>query len=318
MRLLITGGAGFIGSHLAEQLLGCGHDVVVLDNFSTGRRSNLEHIAGVELIEGDIRSHEQAASAVAGCQAVYHLAALPSVPRSVADPLTSNATNVTGLLNILLAARDHGVRRLLYASSSSVYGANPQLPKHERLAPMPISPYGVAKLAGEGYCHSLGSIYGLETVAVRYFNVFGPRQDPSSQYSAVIPTFISAMLADEAPVIYGDGEHSRDFTYVRNVIDATALAMDSGVSGRTYNVACGASTTVNELFAHLRDLTGADVEPVYAPARAGDVRHSLADISSARDELGYEPGVHLREGLALTVHAIRDELRVNGGLMGVG
>jgi UDP-glucose 4-epimerase len=317
VRLLITGGAGFIGSHLAAQLLGDGHDVCVLDNLSTGRRSNLDHLPEVKLMEGDVRSSEAVTAAVAGCEAVYHLAALPSVPRSVADPLSSNATNVTGLLNVLLAARDAGVKRMLYASSSSVYGANPGLPKHESMATMPISPYAVAKLAGEGYCASLGPIYGLETVTVRYFNVFGPRQDPASQYAAVIPTFITALLAERAPVVHGDGAQSRDFTYVQNVVDATVRAMQVGRNGAVYNVACGQSTTLNELLTQLRQLLDSDLEAVHAPARAGDVRHSLADIEAARRDLGYEPGVQLREGLALTVDALREELRAAGEPVGV-
>ena len=318
MKQLITGGAGFIGSHLVERMLASGHEVRVLDNFATGRRSNLEPFAAdVELVEGDIQSYERAFTAVKGCDTVFHLAALPSVPRSIQDPLTSHASNVTGLLNVLLAARDAGVRRVVYASSSSVYGANPQLPKHEDLVPMPISPYAVAKLAGEGYCRSFGEVYGLETVAVRYFNVFGPRQDPRSQYAAVIPNFITALLTGTSPVIFGDGEQSRDFTYVQNVIDANVLAMSvDDAAGRLYNVACGQAVTVNELFSELRTITGADVEAVYHDGRVGDVRHSLANIDRARTELGYEPTVQLREGLSLTTDHFRDEL-ARHGLIGV-
>jgi UDP-glucose 4-epimerase len=319
VRQLVTGGAGFIGSHLVGRLLEDGHDLRVLDNFSTGRRSNLESFDGdVEVVEGDIQSYERAARAVAGCDVVFHLAALPSVPRSVQDPLTSNASNVTGLLNVLLAARDAGVRRVIYASSSSVYGANPELPKHEDLAPMPISPYAVAKLAGEGYCRSFGTVYGLETVAIRYFNVFGPRQDPRSQYAAVVPNFITALLTGSAPVIYGDGEQSRDFTYIQNVVDANLLAMEAeGVDGRLYNVACGESVSVNELFSELRELTGSEVEPIYDEARAGDIRHSHADIERARAELGYEPAVRLRDGLRLTTEYFSEELARHGGRLGV-
>lgn len=318
MRQLITGGAGFIGSHLVERMLELGHEVRVLDNFATGRRSNLEPFAGdVEIVEGDIQSYERAATAVRGCDFVFHLAALPSVPRSVQDPLTSNASNVTGVLNVLLAARDAGVRRVVYASSSSVYGANPELPKHEELAPLPISPYGVAKLAGEGYCRSFGEVYGLETVALRYFNVFGPRQDPRSQYAAVVPNFISALLAGSSPVIYGDGEQSRDFTFVQNVIDANVLAMSAdGVAGRVYNIACGTAVTVNELFEELRAIIGAEVAATYRDRRAGDIRHSLANIDRARADLGYEPAVQLREGLILTTEYFREEF-ARHGLMGV-
>ena len=316
MRALVTGGAGFIGSHLAGRLLQDGYDVRVLDNFSTGRRSNLEALDGeVEVVEGDIQSYERAHAAVRGCEVVFHQAALPSVPRSIQDPLTSNASNVTGLLNVMLAARDAGVRRVMYASSSSVYGANPTLPKSEDMTPMPISPYAVAKLAGEGYCRAFGEVYGLETVAIRYFNVFGPRQDPRSQYAAVIPNFITALLRGERPTIHGDGEQSRDFTYVQNVVEGNVLAMQApGVAGKAYNVACGESVTLNELFAELRDLLGADASPIYADARPGDVRHSLADVSAARRDFGYEPGVLLREGLSRTIEHLREELTAHAGL----
>ena len=308
MRTLVTGGAGFIGSHLAAGLLDRGHDVRILDNFATGRRSNVAAIGGeVELVEGDIQSYERAITAVRGCEVVFHQAALPSVPRSIQDPLTSNATNVIGTINVLLAARDEGVRRVVCASSSSVYGANPGLPKHEDMATLPISPYATAKLAGEGYCRSFGIGYGLDTVALRYFNVFGPRQDPTSQYAAVIPNFITALLAARAPTIYGDGEQSRDFTHVANVVQANLLAMDAeGVSGRVYNIAWGEEITLNQLVGELQGLIGTDVGPVYEPARPGDVKHSLADIGRARDELGYEPLVDLREGLRQTIAHYRE------------
>jgi UDP-glucose 4-epimerase len=312
MKLLLTGGAGFIGSHLAKHLVELGHQVRVLDNFSTGRRSNLESLIGeVEVVEGDIQSAERAYTAVRGCDVVLHQAALPSVPRSIQDPLTSHASNVTGLLNVMLAARDAGVRRVIFASSSSVYGANRELPKREEMTPMPISPYAVAKLAGEGYCRAFGEVYGLETVAIRYFNVFGPRQDPRSQYAAVVPNFITAMLRGEGPVIYGDGEQSRDFTYVENVVQANVLAIDAaGVDGHVYNVACGERVTLNELVAELRDLLKCDATPIYREPRPGDVRHSLADISAARRDLAYEPTVLLREGLNRTVDHFRSELTV--------
>jgi UDP-glucose 4-epimerase len=308
--VLVTGGGGFIGSHLAEALLEQGHRVRVLDNFATGRRSNMLALGDeVELVEGDIQSYERASKAVAGCEVVFHQAALPSVPRSVQDPLTSNATNVIGTLNVLLASRDHGVRRVVCASSSSVYGpgAGPA-PKREDQPAVPISPYATAKLAGEGYARSFHQVYGLETVSLRYFNVFGPRQDPTSQYAAVIPNFIGALLSGERPVIFGDGEQSRDFTYVANVVEANLLAMDApGAEGRIYNVACGARVTVNRLVAELRDLLQSDVEPVFAAPRAGDIPHSLADLALARAELRYEPAVKLRDGLERTIEYLRAE-----------
>ena len=310
MGVLVTGGGGFIGSHLAARLASLGHSVRILDNFATGRRSNVLALGGeIELVEGDIQSYERVHNAVAGCEVVFHQAALPSVPRSVADPLTSNATNVTGTLNVLLAARDAGVRRVIFASSSSVYGAAKELPKREDMAPLPVSPYAVAKLACEGYCRSFGEVYGLETVALRYFNVFGPNQDPRSQYAAVVPNFITAVLTNQPPTIFGDGEQSRDFTYVENVVEANMLAMDADVApGRVYNVACGQAVTLNQLFAELRELVDSDLEPVYAPPRAGDVRHSLADLTRTRQDLGYEPSVELREGLSRSVKSLRDRL----------
>jgi UDP-glucose 4-epimerase len=318
-QVLVTGGAGFIGSHLAEHLLERGHRVRILDNFATGRRVNVRRLDGhVELIEGDILSFERVANAVAGCDVVLHQAALPSVPRSVQDPLTSNAANVIGTLNVLLAARDHGVRRVVCASSSSVYGnASQSAAKREGDPAVPISPYGTSKLAGELYARNFHAVFGLDTVALRYFNVFGPRQDPSSQYSAVIPTFISALRAGRAPGIFGDGEQSRDFTYVENVVQANLLAMDSpGIAGRVYNVACGERVTVNRLFCELRDLLDTDIEPEYTVPRAGDVRHTLADLTLARDELGYEPLVTLREGLERTVDHARTEERADDWVVG--
>jgi nucleoside-diphosphate-sugar epimerase len=263
----------------------------------------------VEVVEGDVQSYERASTAVRGCDVVFHQAALPSVPRSIQDPLTSNASNVTGVLNVMLAARDAGVRRFVYASSSSVYGANPTLPKREDMTPLPISPYAVAKLAGEGYCRAFGEVYGLETIAMRYFNVFGPRQDPRSQYAAVIPNFISALLSGQSPIIFGDGEQARDFTYVENVVAANVLAIDAeGVAGNVYNVACGEKVTLNELVAELCDLLGSQTSPVHRAARPGDIKQSLADISAARRQLGYEPTVRLREGLTRTIDYFRDEL----------
>ncbi len=319
MRILVTGGGGFIGSHLVERLTLQGHQVRVLDNFSTGRRSNLEPLLDeIELVEGDMQSYERASNAVRDCEIVFHVAALPSVPRSVQDPLTSHASNVTALLNVMLASRDAGVRRVVYTSSSSVYGANNELPKREDLTPLPISPYAVSKLAGEGYCRAFGEVYGLETVAIRLFNVFGSRQDPRSQYAAVIPNFITALLAGRAPIIFGDGEQSRDFTFVQNVIDAKLLAIDAkGVAGKVYNVACGASVTLNELVGELRELIGVEIEPIHAVARVGDIKHSLADISRARADLGYEPAVQLAEGLRSTVEHFREQAARQGDAIGV-
>jgi nucleoside-diphosphate-sugar epimerase len=304
VRVLVTGGAGFIGSNLSRHLVETGHEVRILDNFATGRRANVRELAGeVELIEGDIQSYERVTKATAGCEIVLHQAALPSVPRSVQDPLTSNATNVIGTLNVLLAARDHCVRRVVCASSSSVYGSSPlTAPRREDEPARPISPYATAKLAGEGYARSFSEVYGLDTVALRYFNVFGPRQDPTSQYAAVVPNFIAALLSGERPVIYGDGTQSRDFTYVANVVQANVLAMHApDVAGKVFNVACGERISVNRLVAELRDLLDTDIQPIYAPGRLGDIKHSLADLSSAREQLGYEPLVPLRDGLERTI-----------------
>lgn len=303
MRVLVTGGAGFIGSHVVTRLLVEGRDVRVLDNLSTGHRSNLALVEGeIDFIEGDIRNLASVQDAIRGCDAVVHLAAVPSVPRSIADPVTTHEANATGTLNVLLAARDAGASRVVFASSSSIYGATAELPKRESLKPLPISPYAVSKLAAESYCRSFFDVYALETVALRYFNVFGPRQDPQSEYAAVIPKFIWAFRNGEPPVIFGDGEQSRDFTYVDNAVDANVAALQAdGVGGRVYNVACGKRITLNELASSLREETGATVDVVHGPARSGDVRHSHADITLARDELGYEPRVTLAEGLRRTV-----------------
>jgi nucleoside-diphosphate-sugar epimerase len=305
MRALVTGGAGFIGSHLAERLVRDGHDVRVLDNLATGRRQNILPLADeLELVEGDIQSYERVHNAVNGMEIVFHQAALPSVPRSVQDPLTSNATNVIGTLNILLAARDAGVQRVVFASSSSVYGQNPVLPKSEDLAPLPISPYAVAKLAGEGYCRSFWRVYGLETVCLRYFNIFGPRQDPLSQYSAVIPSFISALLERHPPTIYGDGEQSRDFTYVDNVVEANLLAASSADGiGEIFNIACGEQVSLNQLMVELRRQLDTPIEAEHAPERLGDVRHSHADVSRAEAILGYRPQVAFADGIARTLES---------------
>jgi nucleoside-diphosphate-sugar epimerase len=312
MRALVTGGAGFIGSHLASRLLADGHEVRVLDNFSTGSRANLAPLAdSVELVEGDIQSYERAHNAVQGCEVVFHEAALPSVPRSIQDPLTSHAVNVIGTLNILLASRDSGVRRVVFASSSSIYGADPTLPKSEDRAPMPIAPYAVAKLAAEGFCRSFSEVYGLETVALRYFNVFGPGQDPLSQYAAVIPRFITALMEGRAPVVFGDGEQSRDFTYIDNVIDANLLAASApDVSGHTFNIACGDRISLNRLLDDLRQILGSEIEANYVEARPGDVKHSLADIGKAEDMLDYSPTIDFSEGLQRTVAYLQAQAQV--------
>jgi nucleoside-diphosphate-sugar epimerase len=307
--VLVTGGGGFIGSHLVGELLRRGHHVRVLDNFATGRRENLRALEGeVELIEQDVRDLRSVRRAVAGCEVVFHQAALTSVPRSVDDPLASNATNTAGTLNVLLAARDSGVRRVICASSSSVYGAATELPNREDGPALPISPYATTKLALEGYARFMHQVHGLETVALRYFNVFGPRQDPDSRYAAVIPNFITALLAGRRPVIFGDGDQSRDFTYVDNAVQANLLAIDAaGIGGGIYNVACGERVSLNRLLAELRDLLGSDVEAVHEPSRAADVRHTLADLSRARTDLGYEPSVLLRQGLELTVRHAQEQ-----------
>jgi UDP-glucose 4-epimerase len=311
VRTLITGGAGFIGSHLARRLVGDGHEVRVIDNFSTGSRENLADLAdSIELIEGDMQSYERVHNAVNGCEVVFHEAALPSVPRSIQDPLTSNAVNVIGTLNLLLASRDSGVRRVVFASSSSIYGSDPTLPKHEDLKPRPIAPYAVAKLASEGYCSSFSQVYGLETVALRYFNVFGPKQDPLSQYAAVIPKFITALLEGRAPVVNGDGEQSRDFTYIDNVVDANLLAASApDASGHTFNIACGDRISLNRLLDDLRQIIGVEIEANYVEARPGDVKHSLADISKAEEILGYRPAIDFSEGLQRTVASLQERAK---------
>jgi nucleoside-diphosphate-sugar epimerase len=301
VKVLVTGGAGFIGSHIVDRLLAEGHSVRVLDNFSTGRRENLlDVLSDIELVEADIESYEHVQNAVSGCEVVLHQGALPSVPRSVQDPLRSNATNVTGTLNVLLAARDSGVRRVVYASSSSIYGASPELPKHEGLMPQPISPYAVAKLAGEGFCRSFNEVFSLEAVALRYFNVFGPRQDSRSHYA--VPNFITALLNGGHPVVYGDGEQSRDFTYVGNVVEGNLLAMTAkGVAGKAYNLGAGERTTLNELLSHIGSLVGREPDARYEAPRLGDVKHSHADVSAAQRDLGYSPSVSVEEGLRLTL-----------------
>jgi nucleoside-diphosphate-sugar epimerase len=299
---LVTGGAGFIGSHLAEELVRRGHRVRVADSLVTGKRSNLDHIKGIEFLEGDLSDLAFARRAAAGCDYVLHQAALPSVPRSVADPLTSNKANVDATLNMLIAARDAHVRRLVFAGSSSAYGDTPTLPKHEAMPTNPQSPYALQKIIGEQYLQLFTRLYGLETVTIRYFNVFGPRQDPSSPYSGVIAVFANALLQDRSPMIYGDGEQTRDFTYVANVVDGVLRACDApDVSSLIINVATGGRISLNRLFETMRRLTGATVQPSYVGAREGDVRDSQADISLARRVLGYEPTVSFEDGLKRTV-----------------
>ncbi len=303
-RYLITGGAGFIGSHVAEALVRENEKVRILDNFSTGRRENLEPLRGkAEVVEGSITDYDVCRRACEGIECVFHHAALPSVPRSVKDPMESNEVNVAGTLTVLCAARDSGVRRVVYAGSSSAYGDNPVSPKHEGLLPGPKSPYAVGKLTSEYYCHVFSEVYGLDTVTLRYFNVFGPRQDPQSQYAAVIPRFITAALEGRRPVIYGDGTQSRDFTYVANNVEANLLAArcPEPLGGAVINIACGETFSLLELLEIIRECTGLKVDPIFEPPRAGDVLHSRADISLAARRLNYAPKVTFREGLRRTV-----------------
>jgi UDP-glucose 4-epimerase len=303
MKLLVTGGAGFIGSHIVERLVKEGFEVRVLDNFSTGHRENLAAIAAqIELVEGDIRDFPAVCQAVRSCDVIFHEAALCSVARSVEKPQDTNAVNIDGTLNVLLAARDEGVKRVVCASSSSVYGDTPALPKKETQTPAPASPYAVTKLTGEHYCRTFFQLFGMETFSLRYFNVFGPRQDPNSQYSAVIPRFISALLKGKPPVIEGDGQQSRDFSYIDNVVEANLLAMKAQAGfGDAFNVACGRSMTVLQLADHLTQLLGVAIQPVHVQPRPGDVRHSLADISKAESILSYRPRVDSITGLKYTV-----------------
>ncbi len=307
--MLVTGGAGFIGSHIVERLIGLGNSVRVLDDFSTGRRENTAPFeSDIDLMVGDVRDIDIVRRAVDGVDVVFHEAALASVPRSVDDPITSNEVNVGGTLNVLVAARDAGVRRLVYASSSSVYGDSPELPKAEHMAPAPESPYAVGKLAGEHYCTVFSSLYGLECVSLRYFNVFGPRQDPDSQYAAVVPIFTSALMAGRRCLIHGDGEQSRDFTYVENVVEANLLAAEAeNVGGTVMNVACGDTITVNALHERLRSLTGSDLQPEHGPERPGDVKHSFADVTRAMRAIRFEPKISFDEGLERTVSWFREK-----------
>lgn len=307
---LVTGVAGFIGSNLAEALLARGHRVRGLDNFLSGKRENLEGLSGLEFMEGDIRDPEACRRACEGVDYVLHQAALGSVPRSIEDPVLSNECNVTGTLNMLVAARDAGVRRFVFAASSSAYGDTPELPKVETMRPQPLSPYALTKLTGEEYCRLFFELYGFETVSLRYFNVYGRRQDPFSAYAAVIPKFVSALLRGEPPEIYGDGEQTRDFTYIEDVVQANLKACEAPreACGRVYNIAFGRRISLNELYREIASLLGTDIRPRYGPPRPGDVRHSLADVSRAREALGYEPAFDVRQGLAEAIGWYREHL----------
>jgi nucleoside-diphosphate-sugar epimerase len=301
---LVTGGAGFIGSHIASALASAGARVRIIDDLSTGYRENLEEIKGeVDFIQASLAEEEPLRKALEGVELVFHEAAIPSVPRSVENPRQTHIASVESTFSLLLASREKKVRRIIYAASSSAYGDQPTLPKVESMLPEPLSPYAVAKLVGEHYCQVFTRVYGLETVSLRYFNVFGPRQDPSSQYSGVISRFISALLGGERPVIYGDGEQSRDFTYIDNVVDANLKAAESSRAiGQVINIANGERISLNQLLDELKSLTDkSDVVANYTAPRAGDVKHSLADISRARSLLGFEPRVNLRTGLQLTI-----------------
>jgi nucleoside-diphosphate-sugar epimerase len=303
MKYLVTGGAGFIGSNIVQELVRRGEQVRVLDNFATGFRENLrEFISKIELIEGDLRSYHIVREAIDGINVILHQGALPSVPRSINDPITTNQVNVEGTLNILEAARDAGVSRVVFASSSSIYGDSDKLPKQEDMIPNPLSPYAVSKLAGEKYCQVFARIFNLHTTALRYFNVFGPRQDPTSQYSAVIPRFIQAVLQDRAPVIYGDGKQTRDFTYVTNVVEANILASQvDSPPGMVFNCACHERIDLNQLVETINKILNKKIRPEYAAIRAGDVKHSFADIERISQHLHYKPLVYFEEGLRRTV-----------------
>ena len=313
--VLVTGGAGFIGSNLTEALLQRGHFVRVLDDFSTGKRENLifdKAYPSPEVIKGDIRDFSACRKAMNRIEYVFHQAALPSVQRSIEDPETSNAINVGGTLNILLAAREEKVKRVIYASSSSVYGDTPTLPKHEEMPPNPLSPYALQKYIGEQYCRLFYQLYGLDTISLRYFNIFGPKQDPNSLYSAVIPKFIDALLQGRPPIIFGDGEQSRDFTYIENVVQANLLAMSAEhLHGEAINIACGKRISLNQLLNVLKEILGSKLSPIYQEPRQGDVKHSLADIFKGKEILNYEPTVGIEIGLEKTVdffrkHCVKD------------
>lgn len=309
MRFLITGGAGFIGSNIAANLVEKGDQVRILDNFSSGRRDNIEGLPNsVEVIEGDVRDYWTVAKAVDGMDYVLHQAALPSVPRSVKNPLTSNAVNIDGTLNVLEAAKNAGVKKLVYASSSSVYGESEELPKHEEMSPSPLSPYAVTKITCEYYCRVYWELYRFPTVSLRYFNIFGPHQDPASEYAAVVPRFITALLEGRPPTVYGDGQQSRDFTYIDNCVEANILAATNNqIVGTHFNVACGGQFTLNELLDKLRTIIGVQIKAEYDPPRQGDIRHSFATIDKLV-KFGYRPAVGFEEGLRKTVEFFRAKL----------
>lgn len=306
-KALVTGGAGFIGSHLVEGLLARGWDVRVLDNFSTGHRENIKHLINqIDLLEGDVTNLTTVRFAVRNVDVIFHEAALPSVARSVANPLESNEVNITGTLNVLLAARDAGTKRVVYAASSSAYGDTPTLPKTEAMTPTPLSPYAIGKLTGEMYARAFTQLYGLSTISLRYFNIFGPRQDPTTQYAGVIAKFCTCAIEGKPFPVFGDGEQSRDFTYVENVVNANLLAAEAKLDEATLvNIACGERTSLNQLIAMLNELTNQKLPAHYGPERAGDVRHSLADATRAGKLLGYEPMVNMREGLKRTLEWYR-------------
>jgi UDP-glucose 4-epimerase len=307
---VVTGGAGFIGSHISEELVRQNHSVRIVDNFYSGKLANIEGFRkSVDVFDVDIADGSKLAEIFKQADYVIHQAAIPSVPKSMKDPVTSNRVNVDGTLNVLVASRDAGVKRVVYASSSSVYGDSPTLPKREDMTPNPLSPYGAQKLFGEVYCQLFSKAFGLETVSLRYFNVFGPRQDATSQYSGVLAKFIPSVLQDRTPVIYGDGLHSRDFTYVANVVQANLLSCTAaGAAGGIFNVACGDRITLNSMLEQINKITGKSIAPAYDPPRDGDIRHSQADISKAKQTLGFNPKVSFEEGLRSTIAWYRDNL----------
>jgi UDP-glucose 4-epimerase len=318
-KMVVTGGAGFIGSNLAERLLSQGHSVVVIDDFSTGRESNLRSWSGAangrfELVRADVNQTEALREAFNGAELVFHQAAIPSVPRSIADPMATHAANISGTLSVLIAARDCKVKRVVVASSSSIYGDDASLPKSELRLGNPLSPYALSKKVCEDYCRLFDQLYGLETVCLRYFNVFGPRQDPLSEYAAVIPKFATRLLAGKRPIVFGDGEQTRDFTFIANVVDANLkAAAHPKAAGESFNIGCGTQTSLNQLIRSLNDLLGTNIEPVYEPARAGDVRHSVADVAKARTLLEYTPAVSLRDGLARVLEWYRKQAEATNG-----
>lgn len=309
-KYLVTGGAGFIGSHLVERLVNDGHSVRVLDNFSSGKHKNLEPFASkIEVLEGDLRNMKDCQRSCEDVGIIFHEAAVPSVPKSVADPRTSHEANIDGMFNLLMAAKEAKCRRLVFAASSSAYGDLPEQPKRESTCPAPLSPYAVNKLLGEYYCRAFYCCYGLETISLRYFNVFGPRQDPQSQYAAAIPAFVSAILRNEPPTVFDDGEQTRDFTYIDNVVHANMLAAEAKCTrGEVINIACGQKVTVNQIIQEINNLLGKDIKSNYMDPRLGDVKHSLADISLAKQVIGFEPRIMFDEGLRLAIDWYRENL----------